>query len=860
MAPLRRLLSWLALAQIAGILIADHACVSREAALVLGCICLGLGALVATRPAPRAGCALGLAFATGAFGLADRLDAAERGRPAAPFEATLEGRVESVRRLPGAFSLDLGQVRRAGPGARLPETIRLGGPATPATIEAIERTLPGEQLRVRALLRAPSELSNPGGRGRLRELARAGVGASGRLVHPALHARVPEREGWRPLAALHRLRAALDARLAQTGPGSALVRALALGERAGLSQPAQDAFARLGLAHLLSVSGLHLALVAGLVFAAAHAGLARWSWLAARRDSRAPALAAAVAGAVVYALLSGSEVPVRRSLLLVLALALAMARGRRGGPHEPLAAASLAILAAEPQALFGASFQLSFAASAALALAPRSQPMTPGGVGSRVWGWLREAVSSSATALAATSPLAAAQLGNVAPIALLANVAAIPWTGAIVLPASLLAVGMAALPAALRPAWGLWAVERIAAGTLAAVEASAGWLPTLAPRPPPGAGWLAAASLVALAALFARGTTLRVLLCLAANGALALAPPAGLASPLPRLIALDVGQGDALLVQGRLGAVLVDAGPATPDGVDLGRRVVVPALAALGVGRLDLLVVTHADLDHRGGVPAVLARVPVGALWLPYGARGDPGFAGVLAAAAKRGVPVSERGAGDPPLRAGDLWVEPLWPPASAQAGSRNDRSLAVRVTAGDRRVLLPGDLEAPAEALLVASGVDLRADVLALAHHGSRTSSTLAWLAAVDPALALVSAPCHGRFGMPHPEVRARARAAGLSVWWTGRDGALVVGLAEPLHVWGWGSVTGSGPRCRRARRWLRARHSGMLRACSRSVCASASRRPASRRRCSRSPAARRRATCCPSISRGATKTPPRR
>jgi competence protein ComEC len=224
---------------------------------------------------------------------------------------------------------------------------------------------------------------------------------------------------------------------------------------------------------------------------------------------------------------------------------------------------------------------------------------------------------------------------------------------------------------------------------------------------------------------------------------------------------------------------------------------VAPALAALGVRRLDLLVVTHADLDHRGGAPAVLEQIPVAALWLPWGARADPGFEPLLAAAAARGVAVSERGALSPALRAGDLLVEPLWPPPGAQHASRNDRSLAVRITAGGRRVLLPGDLEAEAEARLIATGRDLRAEVLALPHHGSRSSSTPRFLAAVAPAVALVSAPCHGRFGMPHPEVLARAQRASASVWWTGRDGALVVGLGEPLHVWGWALSLRKGARC---------------------------------------------------------------
>jgi len=819
---------------------------SHESALVLGAVCLALGAVAARHPMLRAGCALGLALASGAFGLGERLDAAARGRPGLPFETTLEGRVRDLQRLPGGFWLDLDRVSAAESGVRLPEAIRLAGSATPDGVDPIERALPGERLRVRAVLRTPSALANPGGRERVRELSRAGVGASGRLARPALHARVPEREGWRPLAGLQAARARLGERLARTGPGGALLRALALGERGGLSASAQDAFTRLGLAHLLSVSGLHLALVAGLVFTAAQAALGRSAWLAARRDTRAPALAAAVLGAVLYALLSGWQVPVRRSLLLVLALALAMLRGRRGGASQPLAAASLAILAVEPQALFSASFQLSFAASAALALAPREVEPAPGHLAGRAWRRLREALASSATALAATSPLAALQLGSVAPIALLANLVAIPWTGAVVLPASLFAVGVAALPEALRPGFALAAAERIAAGSLAAVELAAAWLPTQGPRPPPDTPWLVAASLVALAALRARGAASRVLLCLASSALLALAPPARVPSPPPRLVALDVGQGDALLIQGRRGAVLVDAGRATPDGVDLGRRVVIPALAALGVRRLDLLVVTHADLDHRGGAPAVLEQVPVAALWLPYGSRADPGFGPLLAVAAAHGVEVSERGALAPPLRAGDLLVEPLWPLAGARHGSRNQRSLAVRITVGARRVLLPGDLEAEAETALIASQADLRADVLALPHHGSRSSSTQGFLAAVAPAVALVSAPCHGRFGMPHPEVLARAQRAAASVWWTGRDGALVVGLGEPLHVWGWAASARGGARCRCARRWLRKGQGGMLRACSCSACAGPSSPPASLFWGSRWPAAHRRATCC--------------
>ena len=231
--------------------------------------------------------------------------------------------------------------------------------------------------------------------------------------------------------------------------------------------------------------------------------------------------------------------------------------------------------------------------------------------------------------------------------------------------------------------------------------------------------------------------------------------------------------------------LLVDAGGAFPGG-DLGRRAVVPALRALGIQRLDLVVASHADLDHRGGLPAVLAALPVGAVWIPAGTAEEPAFARLLEAARARAVPVFERGAGSPTAAIGDLRVTPLWPPGRSGVRSRNDSSLVVRVEVGGRRVLLPGDVEAAAEAALVAGGAELRAEVLVLPHHGSRSSSSRAFLEAVAPELAVASAPWQGRFGMPHREVLERARAAGIPVWWTGRDGAVLVGLGQPLVAWG--------------------------------------------------------------------------
>ena len=204
---------------------------------------------------------------------------------------------------------------------------------------------------------------------------------------------------------VHCIRAA--ERLSERGPGSALLRALALGDRAGLDPGTRDAFARLGLAHLLAVWGLHLLLAAALLYALARFALVRMPALAARWDVRTPSLVFAVAGSLLYALFAGWAVPVRRASVFLLAVAAGLALRRPRLRAQPLAGASLLVLSVEPQALFALGAQLSFAASAALlAGAARRPERGPGeGVRRRLTRSLDQALRTAATALAATAPL-----------------------------------------------------------------------------------------------------------------------------------------------------------------------------------------------------------------------------------------------------------------------------------------------------------------------------------------------------------------------------------------------------------------------------------------------------------------------
>jgi len=706
------------------------------------------------------------ALAAGAGLLGSRISRSTATLLAPARAAVIEGQVAQAERLPARTRLGLRRVAWVWPERPGPAQIDVWiessvPPPVGATIRAAVRTR-----------EFAAGSANPGGADPARGLARRGVGASARVVDPLL-LEIVEQPRFNPLNWLENRRIASSSQLRAAGRGGALLSALSLGDSGGLPERDRRAWADLGIAHLLSVSGLHLALAAAAAYGLAARALRRAPALAARHDTRRLALLAAFTTAALYAVLAGLATPTLRSLAMLAALAAAFALRRPASSAHALAGAALLVLVLEPAALFAPGAQLSFAATAALVLGRASAAEGAGGRARRA---LASTLSTSARATLATAPIAALHFGAAPPLAGAANLLAIPLTAALAMPLAFAAAGCALLAPQATPdelfAGAAWLAERGLDGALGL----AGWAPRVTPHPP-GASALALCAALCGIGLRTRSLGLRAACALAAQLALAgVAPPALEPAP-PRIVFLDVGHGDAALVQTPDFALLVDAGTASPDGWDAGARVVVPALAALGVRRLDVLAISHADLDHRGGASAVLRALPCGELWLPRGALRDVAFAALATEAREAGVRVSERGLGDTALARSRVRVTPLWPSAvDAERLSDNDRSLALRVELGGMRVLLLGDLEASGEAALVASGADLRADVLKLAHHGSRSSTTPALLAAAAPRLAIASAPLHGRFRWPHPEVRARLEGAGIPLAWTGRDGALAV------------------------------------------------------------------------------------
>ncbi len=650
----------------------------------------------------------------------------------------------------------------------------------------------GERVRVRAALRALDGPRNPGAPDRARHARRRGVWADASLAHPhAFVSLAPAPSHRSETTALpgrvHRTTTV--ERLERLGPGGALLAALGLGEAEALDPRVRDAMERLGLSHLVAVSGLHLALVAALVFGLAGRAI-RLGGLASLLDPVPFQASAALGAALLYAVLSGLGVPVRRAwVLLVFAVAL-HAMGRRSAWLAAWCCAASVGLALDPAALFELGPQLSFGVTAALASArldDRDLAPGDGGIIARLCASALRLLAVSAVALAASAPLLAAHARVSSSWALLANVVAVPLTAAVLLPLALAASATAAfLPSSAASEAFLAAAAAVAHAFEAGVCAIAERLGPLPRSGRPSGFALGLAGLCVLACVRAPTTALRSVAALACLFVVGSRGGPGVemdAAPhAAELIALDVGQGDALIVRDANTAIVVDAGWADPDGgFDAGERIVLPALATLGIDRLDLLVVTHADLDHLGGAAALLEVLPVDRVWVPAPYAGAAAFDALRRLARGRGARFEGRGREDGGASFGAIAIDVLWPPRGHEIGDRNESSLVLRVGAGEVHALLMGDAGFETERSLLGAPAQLRADVLKLGHHGSRTATSAAFLAAVDPDWVIVSAGCRVGRALPHVDTLGRVTRSGAQLLWTGRDGAVGLALESP-------------------------------------------------------------------------------
>ncbi len=652
----------------------------------------------------------------------------------------------------------------------------------------------GDQIRFRASVRRPRNFGTPGEFDYAAHLARRGIYATGYVDsdtaiellesarHPAWLA------GWRRRVG-ELIRANVPA------PASGVLLALVIGREDDIDIELRRAFSRVGVSHVLSISGLHVGLVAGAGFWISRWLLSRSEWLLLTINVPKCAAAASVLPVLLYAGIAGSNLATQRAVLMILVFLGAVVVERRRHLMAGLSAAAVAIIAVSPGASLEISFQLSFLTVWALALATmKFWSWWPGFserhlIPLRIDWWVRlwrpvllyAAVSCSA--VVASTPLTALYFNQVTPIAPLANALIVPPLGSLSVmlglaaafsePLSPVIAGWVARGAGLSVQVGLtlidW-IDRIPWGSLRVVTP---------------ARFEVVSAYVTLAVFFlSRRRSVRraaILLLVCATVEFVHTRLTTDRDEL-RITFLSIGQGDAAVLELPGGKVLVFDGGGVGDGTfDVGERVLAPFLWWRGIQRVYALSFSHPQFDHYGGLRFVAENFSPQEIWSTGSEADRAAFQRFKSAWQKAGalvVPLC-RGA---VWRDGELVIEVLAPGRLVAQRNPNNESLVLSVRYAGVRVLFTGDIEAEAEREILSQvrSEELEADVLKVAHHGSMTSSTAGFIRTVAPRLAIVSAGADNRFRFPDRRILRRFATERIPVLRTDLHGAVELRISR--------------------------------------------------------------------------------
>jgi competence protein ComEC len=736
--------------------------------------------------------------------LADQLDKADEGRDivlvgtianlpfrfgdGVRFNFAVERVVGAAIHVPANLSLAW-YANRRGTVVDAPEAVRQAahGMAAFADGGAFGDVQPGERWQLAVRLQRPHGNANPYGFDYEVWLLEQGLRATGYVRPSAANRRL---DGF-VLSFGHvveHCRAVLRDRIQRALPGkeyAGVIVALVVGDQRGIPQSDWKVFNRTGIGHLISISGLHITMVAGLFSLAASAlwrrsFFTRWQLPLILPAQKVAALTGAGV-ALLYVLLAGFGVPAQRTLYMLAVVAVALWLDRIACVSYVLCAALGVVVLLDPWAVLWPGFWLSFGAVAVILYATvgrtvvRSTKAAPLPRHRRLWETLRLGANTQYAVTMGLVPLSMLLFAQVSIVSPLANAVAIPLVSLVVTPLSL--VG-AVLPMPLAvPVLGL------AHFIVQVLAACLQWFSSLpfavwtAPTPP---FWLFCWALFGTVWMLApRGWPVRWL-GLATWIPLLAATPTHPRAGAMRVTAFDVGQGMALLIETSGHRLLYDTGPLYSDVSNGGNRVILPYLGARGIAALDGMIVTHSDSDHSGGALTILGALPV---WWVLSSL-PPEHAIVRAARQHRHCEAGQGWEWD------GVRFETLHPLSGSYADPTlkpNARGCTLKVTAGGKSLLLAADIEAPQEAALLArAGVGLGADVLLAPHHGSGTSSTPAFLLAVHPRLALFQVGYRNRYHHPKPEVYARYGALGIQRLRTDESGALILSFDDGVRAEG--------------------------------------------------------------------------
>lgn len=606
----------------------------------------------------------------------------------------------------------------------------------------------GDRWALTVRLRQPRGLANPGGFDYEQWLYAQDIVATGSVRRQSRPQLLVAAERY----PVDRYRAQVAEDFERRLPGNPFVGilvALAVGEEGGISSRQWEVFNRTGIGHLMSVSGSHIGLVGGMIFALVLGSWRRVPALVLRCPAQRAAAVAALLGAGGYTLISGLSVPAQRAFLMAAVAMMALIAQRPAAPSRILALALVIVLLYDPAAPLLAGFWLSFGAVAAIVYSASGRW--------RERAWLSQTVGLQLKLTLALLPPTLIYFQQFPLLSPLANLLAIPWVGCTVLPLSLLAVLAGSFSVALQTF-----LLKLAALTMAGLWEILLWLEQWpgAVLSWPGPPWWALlftvpGMLLLLAPRGLVGRWLGLPLCLPL-----LWPP--LSAPQSGgfwFTLLDVGPGLAGVIQTQHHVLVYDTGPRLGAELDAGRAVLVPFLRRQGIRQVDRLLLSHADQQHTGGVRSLLESMPVTE----------------IATASLEETPIT----GAKRCQAGQAWewdgvqFRVLHPPGTGFTA--DNASCVLQVIGATGRLLLPGDIETPAQTALVAGvGAELAADVLVAPHHGHRDWVTPAFLEVVRPRYVLFATGYRNRFGYPRPETVTRYQSTGAHLLDTGYEGAL--------------------------------------------------------------------------------------
>lgn len=644
------------------------------------------------------------------------------------------------------------------PDARVPQRISLtryfAGYREKVSASAESRFHPGERWQLTVRLKRPHGSYNPHGFDFEAWALERNIRATGYLRNSDDNARL-QALVYRPSYLVERLRERVRERF-RTVLGDAryggVLRALAIGDDDAIPDEDWQIFRRTGVVHLMSISGLHVTMLAGLAYALVYALWRRSERLLLHLPARKAAALAGLAAATAYALVAGFAVPTQRTLYMLAVVAAALWSGRTVSLSLVLCWALLAVVLIDPWAVLSPGFWLSFGAVALLGYAAGNRLARP--------SWLREAAHAQWVVTLGLTPLLLALFQQVSIVSPLANAFAIPLISFVVTPLTLLG--------ALLPVDAiLFAAHAVMGWCMQLLQICADFpLAIWQQHAPPGWSILLAVVGV-LWWLLPRGFPLRWM------GAVALAPLFLLLPQRPQpgemqVAVLDVGQGLAVVVRTARHTLLYDTGPRYSDEADSGTRIILPYLRGAGIGRLDGVVITHDDVDHTGGAASLIRELPVAWQISP--------------------LPENHVLSGMRPharCMAGQSWTwdgvhfDMLHPSRESYAVpdlKDNDRSCVLKVTSPHGSVLLAGDIERVSEMeLLERAAAALPADLLVVPHHGSKTSSMAPFVAQIAARSAVFTVGYRNRFGHPKPEVVERYRDIGSHIYRSDQDGAVL-------------------------------------------------------------------------------------